>query len=130
MGPKLHLSETRSNRWQRSLRLLPRILLRVKYSKAVIFGAKIEKLNNKIPANVQNQVLFPSSPFFMVRRATRWFLRHRNPAFTSIQEHIDFYKKAFNDLNKNALDYMNDAERKVIVARIDELVEQGAYRLN
>lgn len=84
---------------------------------------EIEKLNNKIPANVQNQVLFQVRR--MVRRATRWFLRHRNPEFTSIQEHIDFYKKAFNDLNKNALEYMNDSERKVIVARIDELVEQG-----
>ncbi|EGN75792.1 NAD-specific glutamate dehydrogenase [Idiomarina sp. A28L] len=85
--------------------------------------AEIEKLNNKIPADVQNQVLFQVRR--MVRRATRWFLRHRNPKFTSIQEHIDFYQKSFDDLQKNALNYMSDAEKSGIDANIEKLKEQG-----
>lgn len=84
---------------------------------------QVEKLNNKIPADVQNQILFQVRR--MVRRATRWFLRHKNPAFHSIQERIDFYSKAFNDLRKNVLNYMTEAEAAVIKSQIEKLVEQG-----
>jgi glutamate dehydrogenase len=85
--------------------------------------AEVEKLNNKISADVQNQILFQVRR--MVRRATRWFLRHRNPKFTSIQEHIDFYRKAFADLQKNALNYMTAAEKTGMETNIEKLKEQG-----
>lgn len=85
--------------------------------------ADVEKLNNKISADVQNQILFQVRR--TLRRATRWFLRHRNPKFTSIQEHIDFYRKAFTDLQKNALNYMTASEKAGMEANIERLKEQG-----
>ncbi|MCC5855078.1 MAG: NAD-glutamate dehydrogenase [Idiomarina sp.] len=84
---------------------------------------EVEKLNNKIPADVQNRVLFQVRR--MVRRSTRWFLRHKNPQFTTIQENIDFYKKAFDDLRKNVLNYMHDKEAADIRSDIQALEDQG-----
>lgn len=85
--------------------------------------AQIEALNNKVPAKVQNDVLFQVRR--MVRRATRWVLRHRRPELTSIQAHIDFYMPAFDDLRANALSYMNAKEAENIQKNIDKLIEQG-----
>jgi glutamate dehydrogenase len=84
---------------------------------------EVEALNNKIPAKVQNDILFQVRR--MVRRATRWMLRHRNPAFKSIQEHIDFYTPAFKDLRKNSLKYMSTKEADNLQKNIDKLIEQG-----
>ncbi|MCC5878757.1 MAG: NAD-glutamate dehydrogenase [Idiomarina sp.] len=83
----------------------------------------IEALDNKVPAKVQNDVLFQVRR--MVRRATRWVLRHRRPEFKSIQEHIDFYMPAFVDLRENALSYMSSKEADNIQKNIDKLIEQG-----
>ncbi|WP_370260042.1 NAD-glutamate dehydrogenase [Idiomarina sp.] len=83
----------------------------------------IEALNNKVPAETQNDILFQVRR--MVRRATRWFLRHRNTKLNGIQEHIDFYMPAFDDLRKNCLSYMNEDEATVIQKSIDRYVEQG-----
>ena len=85
--------------------------------------ADIEALDNKVPAKVQNDVLFQVRR--MVRRATRWVLRHRRPEFKSIQEHIDFYMPAFTDLRENALSYMSAKESENIQKSIDKLMEQG-----
>ncbi|RUO25712.1 NAD-glutamate dehydrogenase [Aliidiomarina minuta] len=84
---------------------------------------EIEALNNIIPAKVQNDVLFQVRR--MVRRTTRWFLRHRNPAFKTIQEHIDFYQPAFKDLRQNSLKYMSNNEAENLQKNIDKMVEQG-----
>jgi glutamate dehydrogenase len=83
----------------------------------------IEALNNKVPAETQNDILFQVRR--MVRRATRWFLRHRNTKLNGIQEHIDFYMPAFDDLRKNCLSYMNEDEAAVIQKTIDRYIEQG-----
>jgi len=84
---------------------------------------QIEALNNKVPAEVQNDVLFQLRR--MVRRATRWFLRHRNPALSGVQEHLDFYMGAFDDLRKNSLKYMVEEEAKVIEQSIEKYKEHG-----
>lgn len=83
----------------------------------------IEALNNKVPAESQNEILFQLRR--MVRRATRWFLRHRNPSLHGIQEHLDFYMPAFNDLRDNCLDYMTEDEAKVIKKTITQYQELG-----
>ncbi|MCO4320749.1 NAD-glutamate dehydrogenase [Aliidiomarina quisquiliarum] len=85
--------------------------------------AAVEALDNKIPADVQNRILFQVRR--MVRRTTRWFLRHKNPALVGIQAHIDFYKKAFDDLRMNALDYLSDKEANEIRADIQKLEDHG-----
>ena len=84
---------------------------------------EIEACNNKIPADVQNGMLFQIRR--VVRRSTRWFLRHRNPNLTTIQEQIDFYKSSFDDLRKNVLSYLVDDERAQIEKQIDKLQAQG-----
>lgn len=84
---------------------------------------EIEAGNNIIPAAVQNQMLFQLRR--VVRRATRWFLRHRNPQLKSIQDYLDFYQESFDDLRKNALSYVVAEERKGIEQAIDKLVKQG-----
>ena len=84
---------------------------------------QIEACNNKIPADVQNGMLFQIRR--VVRRSTRWFLRHRNPNLTTIQEQIDFYKSSFDDLRKNVLSYLVDDERAQIEKQIDKLQAQG-----
>ncbi|WP_113905890.1 NAD-glutamate dehydrogenase [Aliidiomarina celeris] len=83
----------------------------------------VERLNNQIPADVQNRILFQVRR--MVRRATRWFLRHKNPSFTTIQENIDFYSGAFNDLRENVLSYLNEKEANEIKADIKRFEEHG-----
>lgn len=85
---------------------------------------QIEASNNKMPAELQNQMLFQIRR--MVRRATRWFLRHRNPSLNGIQEYLDFYKAAFDDLRKNVLNYLVESERKGMQDAIDGYIEKGA----
>lgn len=85
--------------------------------------AEVEALDNKIPADVQNRILFQVRR--MVRRTSRWFLRHKNPALNSIEENIEFYKKAFDDLREHALDYMTEAEAAEIKAIIADYEAKG-----
>lgn len=87
---------------------------------------EIEALNNKVPADSQNEILFLLRR--MVRRATRWFLRHRNPSLNGIQEHLEFYMPAFDDLRDHSLQYMNEEESKVLTEMADKYVEQGYSR--
>lgn len=85
--------------------------------------SEMAALNNVVPATVQNDVLFQVRR--MVRRATRWLLRHRRTDLQSIQGSIDFYQPAFEDLRNNALSYMNDKEAADIQRKIEKLIEQG-----
>ncbi len=84
---------------------------------------QIEALNNKVPAESQNEILFQLRR--MVRRATRWFLRHRNPSLHSIQEHLAFYMPAFDDLRENCLNYMTDDEANVLRETASKYEELG-----
>ncbi|RUO34945.1 NAD-glutamate dehydrogenase [Aliidiomarina soli] len=93
-----------------------------------VFGCEriwneIWALDNVVPANVQNDVLFQVRR--MVRRATRWMLRHRRTELANIQASIDFYRPAFDDLRKNALSYMAEKEADALRKNIDKLVEHG-----
>lgn len=57
--------------------------------------SEIELLDNKISADVQTEMLFQLRR--TIRRATRWFLRHRNKAL-SIEQSIEFYRPTFKIL--------------------------------
>ncbi|MBY6063074.1 NAD-glutamate dehydrogenase [Pseudidiomarina sediminum] len=84
---------------------------------------QIEEGNNKIPADIQNQMLFQLRR--VVRRSTRWFLRHRRPELNTIQEHLDFYQASFDDLRKNLLNYLVDSERADLEKEIERLKQAG-----
>ncbi|WP_105168427.1 NAD-glutamate dehydrogenase [Pseudoalteromonas sp. T1lg23B] len=82
----------------------------------------IAALDNKIPAAVQTEMLYQLRR--TVRRATRWFLRHRNKAMT-IEQTIEFFAPVFKDVSKNLHSYMVDAESAAILANAKKLEEQG-----
>ena len=48
-----------------------------------------------------------------------------NPTLNGIQEHLDFYMGAFDDLRKNSLKYMIEDEAKVIEETIEKYKEHG-----
>lgn len=68
---------------------------------------KIEALDNQISTAVQTEMLFQIRR--TVRRATRWFLRHRNKSL-DITESINLYRPTFVDLVDNLFTYMVDSE--------------------
>jgi len=59
---------------------------------------QITALDNKISTLIQTEMLFQMRR--TVRRATRWFLRHRNKSL-DIAQTIEFYRETFNNLSKN-----------------------------
>ncbi len=81
---------------------------------------KIEELDNKISTAVQTEMLFQIRR--TVRRATRWFLRHRNKSL-EIQESIDQYRPTFIDMEKNLFKYM-------VAEEVEELqrIESGLVK--
>ncbi|MBD1581406.1 NAD-glutamate dehydrogenase [Pseudoalteromonas sp. S16_S37] len=82
----------------------------------------IAALDNKIPAAVQTEMLYQLRR--TVRRATRWFLRHRNKAQT-IGQTIEFFTPIFKDVSKNLNSYMVETESASILANAKKLEEQG-----
>ncbi|MEL0632772.1 NAD-glutamate dehydrogenase [Pseudoalteromonas carrageenovora] len=84
--------------------------------------SSISALDNKIPASVQTEMLYQLRR--TVRRATRWFLRHRNKALT-IEQSIEFFAPIFKDLSENLNSYMVEKENERIVVESDKLVQSG-----
>ncbi|MEL0647026.1 NAD-glutamate dehydrogenase [Pseudoalteromonas agarivorans] len=84
--------------------------------------SSISALDNKIPASVQTEMLYQLRR--TVRRATRWFLRHRNKALT-IEQSIEFFAPIFKDLSENLNSYMVEKENERIVIESDKLVQSG-----
>ncbi|MGO3643883.1 MAG: NAD-glutamate dehydrogenase domain-containing protein, partial [Pseudoalteromonas sp.] len=82
----------------------------------------IVALDNKIPAAVQTEMLYQLRR--TVRRATRWFLRHRNKGQT-ITQAIDFYTPTFADLSKNLDVYTVDKESERLAKASGKLIDNG-----
>ncbi|QTH71502.1 NAD-glutamate dehydrogenase [Pseudoalteromonas xiamenensis] len=83
---------------------------------------EISSLDNKISSEIQTEMLYQLRR--TVRRATRWFLRHRNKALT-IQETIEFHKPTFKDLAANLHNYMVSSESELIVDAARDLEKAG-----
>ncbi|MEH6393764.1 NAD-glutamate dehydrogenase [Pseudoalteromonas sp.] len=77
----------------------------------------IVALDNKIPAAVQTEMLYQLRR--TVRRATRWFLRHRNKS-QNIEQTIAFFAPTFADLSANLTSYMVEKESE----RLDNAAEK------
>jgi glutamate dehydrogenase len=71
------------------------------------YWAKIEQLDNVVPAIVQTEMLHQLRR--TVRRAARWFLRHRNKSL-SLEQTIDLYKGTFDKLSGKLDNYVVEAE--------------------
>ncbi|MDO7083438.1 NAD-glutamate dehydrogenase [Pseudocolwellia sp. AS88] len=83
---------------------------------------KIEALDNKIPTAVQTEMLFQIRR--TVRRATRWFLRHRNKAL-DVAESIKFYRSTFIDLTTNLYSYMTEGDCEQLKSAEAELINSN-----
>ncbi len=83
---------------------------------------EITKLDNQIPSIVQTEMLYQLRR--TVRRATRWFLRHRNKALT-IEQTKAFFAPAFNDLSENITTYMMTEEGERLVGEAKLLEQEG-----
>ncbi|MCO4798008.1 MAG: NAD-glutamate dehydrogenase [Colwelliaceae bacterium] len=83
----------------------------------------ISDLDNKISTLVQTEMLFQLRR--TVRRATRWFLRHRNKSL-DIAKSIEFYGVTFKVMAENLHDYMIDKEVTQLKRVESDLVNAGA----
>ena len=82
----------------------------------------ITLLDNKISTSIQTEMLFQMRR--TVRRATRWFLRHRNKSL-DIAQTIEFYRPAFNKLAKD-LDKLLVKDEVAQLKRVEgDLVRTG-----
>ena len=83
---------------------------------------KVEQLDNIIPAELQTRLLHQLRR--TMRRATRWFLRHRNKAL-DIQQTVDFFKPAYQQLAQDLAQYLAPAELEQLQQKQASFVEQG-----
>lgn len=90
------------------------------------FWQKIEILNNKISTVIQTEMLFQYRR--TVRRATRWFLRHRNKAL-SIEESIALYKPTFAIMSNKLNDFIIDSEVAQLQQVENDLISAGVPKI-
>jgi len=84
---------------------------------------QISALDNKISTLVQTEMLFQLRR--TVRRATRWFLRHRNKSL-NITESIAFYHETFKVMSSKLHTFMIDDEVAQLKRVEKDLVNAGA----
>ncbi len=82
----------------------------------------ITALNGVIPAVIQGEMLHQLRR--NLRRACRWFLRHRNRN-QGIEQTVAFFSPVFNELRENVDQYLVEEEVKTIKVEIDALTKQG-----
>jgi len=90
------------------------------------FWKKIEILNNKISTAIQTEMLFQYRR--TVRRATRWFLRHRNKSL-SIEQSITLYKPTFEIMSKKLNDFISDSEVTQLQQVENDFVSAGVPKV-
>ncbi|MFT5520717.1 MAG: glutamate dehydrogenase [Enterobacterales bacterium] len=83
---------------------------------------KIQELDNKVPSDVQLEIMARSQR--MIRRATRWFLRHGDKS-KGLQEYIDYFKGGVQLLHADVSDILDKAESKDLNRTIKSYVEKG-----
>lgn len=86
------------------------------------YWRKIESLDNKIPAIVQTDMLFQLRR--TVRRATRWFLRHRDKSL-GIEQTIAYYAPSFKDLSDNLENYLVAGEKEQLESSLLGFEREG-----
>ena len=89
------------------------------------FWAKVEDLDNKIPNIVQTEMLHQMRR--TVRRASRWFLRHRNKSL-SLEQTVAFYKPSFEKLTTHLDEYLVATEAEQLATGKAEFVREGVSK--
>ena len=83
---------------------------------------QISDLDNKLSTSIQTEMLFQLRR--TVRRATRWFLRHRNKAL-NIAESIEFYHATFAALSSKITSFMVEEEAAQLKRVENDLIKAG-----
>jgi glutamate dehydrogenase len=83
---------------------------------------QLEQLDNKISAALQNRLLFQLRR--TMRRASRWFIRHRNKTL-DIQQTVDFFKPAYQAISNDLANYLAAAELVQLRENEDDLIDKG-----
>ncbi|MBV1908508.1 MAG: NAD-glutamate dehydrogenase [Kangiellaceae bacterium] len=84
--------------------------------------AGIESLDHQVPAHVKHNMFYQTQR--MIRRSTRWFLRHRRKNL-AITEGIEFFKEGIADLQKNVKKALDKEEVAAIQSGIDGWISLG-----
>ena len=82
--------------------------------------------DNRASASIQAEMLLNLRR--TARRATRWFLRHRNRNM-SIRDTIDFYRPAFENIDSNMQHYLVADEVEALAGQAQQLVDKGVDAL-
>jgi glutamate dehydrogenase len=82
--------------------------------------ASIVALDYKIDAKIQYQMML--QVYYLIRRATRWFLRNRKPTI-DIQKTIDEFAPAIADINKHLAQLLNGDDLVAFETATQYLVE-------
>ncbi|MEE4246850.1 MAG: NAD-glutamate dehydrogenase, partial [Kangiellaceae bacterium] len=82
----------------------------------------IQSLDHKVPAETQVHMLYQTQR--MVRRCTRWFLRHRRKNL-DINEGILYFKPGVQELQKQVKNCLEGDELEGLEVHIAKLTEQG-----
>ncbi|MCW9017470.1 MAG: NAD-glutamate dehydrogenase, partial [Kangiellaceae bacterium] len=83
---------------------------------------QIEAMDHSIPASIKHDMIYQTQR--MVRRCTRWFLRHRRKNL-AIQEGIDYFKDGVVALQKCIHKVLEKSENDAIREGINHWVEHG-----
>ncbi|OUR62288.1 NAD-glutamate dehydrogenase [Colwellia sp. 39_35_sub15_T18] len=90
------------------------------------FWQKIEVLNNKISTAIQTEMLFQYRR--TVRRATRWFLRHRNKS-VAIEQSIALYQPTFIIMAKKLNSLIIESEASQLQRVENDLSSAGVPKV-
>jgi len=83
---------------------------------------QIESLDHSVPASVKHKMFYQTQR--MIRRCTRWFLRHRRKNL-AINDGIEYFKEGVKALQKDIKRALDKTEVSNIQKGIDRWVEQG-----
>ena len=83
---------------------------------------QIEALDHSVPSSIKHDMIYQTQR--MVRRCTRWFLRHRRKNL-KVQEGIDFFKDGVEELQKHIQKVLDKSESDAINQNITRWVELG-----
>lgn len=86
------------------------------------YWEQLEQLDNQIPAALQSRVLFQLRR--TMRRATRWFVRHRDRTL-NIEQTVAFFKPAYVEICRDLEKYVAEREMQELTEKSNTLVEQG-----
>ncbi len=83
---------------------------------------QIEALDYKVSQNIQYRMMLQI--YYLIRRATRWFLRNRKPSI-EIQKTIDEFSPYIAELSKQLHQILDGPDKEAYETAINYLIEQG-----